>query len=170
MSHEISFAHNFFLISMIILKIFAAHSSTTGMFCAKFRNDWATNKQIMDKRDFVTFESKMIFGRISCIAITWGFLYIFNGLMQDCSISIAHTLEILQSCTKPLFFPCHCYTLCYLVQYHTVLWEDHTIFEISWQTKKTNRHLEYELPINRISTGMRLIFAIFMIFIWLWVN
>ena len=25
-----------------------------------------------------------------------------NGLVQDCSISIANTLEILQSCTKPL--------------------------------------------------------------------
>ena len=24
-----------------------------------------------------------------------------NGLVQDCNISIAHTLEILQSCTKP---------------------------------------------------------------------
>ena len=26
----------------------------------------------------------------------------FDGLVQDCSISIATTLEILQSCTKPL--------------------------------------------------------------------
>ena len=28
-----------------------------------------------------------------------------NGSVQDCSISIADTLEILQSCTKPLI--CH---------------------------------------------------------------
>ena len=26
----------------------------------------------------------------------------FNGLVQDCSISIANAMEILQSCTKPL--------------------------------------------------------------------
>ena len=25
----------------------------------------------------------------------------FDGLVQDCSISIANALEILQSCTKP---------------------------------------------------------------------
>ena len=28
----------------------------------------------------------------------------FNGLVQDCSNSIANTLELLQSCTKPLNF------------------------------------------------------------------
>ena len=27
-----------------------------------------------------------------------------NGLMQDCSYSIANTLELLQSCTKPLIY------------------------------------------------------------------
>ena len=44
----------------------------------------------------------------------------FNGLVQDCSISIANTLEILQSCTKPLIcnkpsmpFLNHCLTLKY---------------------------------------------------------
>ena len=29
-----------------------------------------------------------------------------DGLVQDCSISIANTLEILQSCTKPLTYMC----------------------------------------------------------------
>ena len=27
---------------------------------------------------------------------------LFDGLVQDCSISIANTLELLQSCIKPL--------------------------------------------------------------------
>ena len=30
--------------------------------------------------------------------IRWGYI---NGLMQDCSNSIANTLELLQSCAKP---------------------------------------------------------------------
>ena len=30
-------------------------------------------------------------------------LYNINGLVQDCSNSIANTLELLQFCTKPLF-------------------------------------------------------------------
>ena len=29
----------------------------------------------------------------------------FDDLVQDCSISIANALEILQSCTKPLIYP-----------------------------------------------------------------
>ena len=32
-------------------------------------------------------------------------LKIYRWLMQDCSNSIANTLEILQSCTKPLIYP-----------------------------------------------------------------
>ena len=30
------------------------------------------------------------------------FIQYVDGLVQDCSISIANTLDILQSCTKPL--------------------------------------------------------------------
>ena len=38
----------------------------------------------------------------SSLVITWSSLtlYHINGLVQDCSISIANALEILQSCTK----------------------------------------------------------------------
>ena len=32
----------------------------------------------------------------------WERLYTFYGLVQDCSISIANAMEILQPCTKPL--------------------------------------------------------------------
>ena len=31
----------------------------------------------------------------------------FDGLVQNCSNCIANTLEILQSCTKPLIWKCH---------------------------------------------------------------
>ena len=40
-----------------------------------------------------------------------GVVYI-NGLVQDCSNSIANALELLQSCTKPLI-------LCYVTMYCT---------------------------------------------------
>ena len=38
-----------------------------------------------------------------------GFCGGFDGLVQDCSISIANAMEILQSCTKPLL--CFGYSL-----------------------------------------------------------
>ena len=34
-------------------------------------------------------------------------MYSINGLVQDCSISIADAMEILQSCTKPLLCDLH---------------------------------------------------------------
>ena len=36
--------------------------------------------------------------------MTWGPFKYLNGLMQDCSISIANVLEILQPCTKPYLY------------------------------------------------------------------
>ena len=33
--------------------------------------------------------------------MSWCYHAFFYGLVQDCSISIANALEILQSCTKP---------------------------------------------------------------------
>ena len=39
------------------------------------------------------------------LSLMWAmFFYHINGLVQDCSISIAKALEILQSCTKPSIF------------------------------------------------------------------
>ena len=35
-----------------------------------------------------------------------------DGLVQDCSISIANALEILQSCTKPLIYACYSALMC----------------------------------------------------------
>ena len=41
--------------------------------------------------------------------IETGHIYFYNnGLVQDCSISIANAMEILQSCTKPLERKCPC--------------------------------------------------------------
>ena len=48
-----------------------------------------------------------IYASLSLNELTLYMLYLLqrtyvDGLMQDCSISIANTLEILQFCTKPL--------------------------------------------------------------------
>ena len=45
----------------------------------------------MNEQDFDGFEFQKSFGWIGYI----------DGLVQDCSISIANVLEILQSCIKP---------------------------------------------------------------------
>ena len=40
----------------------------------------------------------------SHISLSWGNRINIDGLVQDCSISIANALEILQSCTRPLIW------------------------------------------------------------------
>ena len=42
----------------------------------------------------------------SCKCDPYSLCNIFDGLVQDCSISIANALEILWSCTKPLILEC----------------------------------------------------------------
>ena len=66
--HEISFAHNSCFSSPIALKFCTEHDSVTAVLCAKFQTDWTIETDVMDERDFVRFEFKMSFGRISYIA------------------------------------------------------------------------------------------------------
>ena len=42
-----------------------------------------------------------------------------DGLVQDCSISIALAMEILQSCTKPSIWWCHCVRIIVITVYAT---------------------------------------------------
>ena len=85
--------------------------------------------------------------------------YYINGLVQDCSISIANALEILQPCTKPSRYcvqlqeseiwhaiwwsiymrskPFFCHTISRniitLVQFHVKLWSIYVIYVVSLQ-------------------------------------
>ena len=54
-----------------------------------------------------------------------------NGLVQDCSNSIANALELLQSCRKPWIYGLH-WSLHYHNQYHVEL--DHVLsyLFVSW--------------------------------------
>ena len=69
-SREVSFAHNLFRSSPIILKFCTEPGSdTTILFInIKFQNDWTTKTDVMEERDFVRVELKMTFGQISYTA------------------------------------------------------------------------------------------------------
>ena len=58
-SCEISFAHNLFINYLIVLKPCTKHDSDTALFCARFRNNWTTETNVMDEQDFTRFEFKM---------------------------------------------------------------------------------------------------------------
>ena len=58
-----SFALNSYLNWPNVLKFCTEHSSITAVLCAKFRNDWAIETDVMDKLDFTRFEFKMSFGQ-----------------------------------------------------------------------------------------------------------
>ena len=67
-SREISFAHNSCFSWPIDLRFCTEHGSITTVLCAKLQTDWTIEKDVMDERDFASFEFKMGFGRISYIA------------------------------------------------------------------------------------------------------
>ena len=54
------FVHNINLSCPIILKFCTKHGSGTAMLCAKFRNDWATEKYLMGIQDFTRFELRWV--------------------------------------------------------------------------------------------------------------
>ena len=62
-SREITFVHIIRFICPIVLKPCTEHDSATVVLCAKFQNDWITERNVMNKRDFTRFQS---FERISC--------------------------------------------------------------------------------------------------------
>ena len=79
-----------FIISMSVVKLF-----------------WFFFSEVMGQWDIRIFEIKLSFWKMSYIAtIPWTQLYHLleniDGLVQDCSITSASAMEILQSCTKPL--------------------------------------------------------------------
>ena len=59
-----TFDHNLFLISQIILKFHTEHGSITAVLCVKFQNDLAMEMDVMDERAFMIFEFKKKFGGI----------------------------------------------------------------------------------------------------------
>ena len=89
-----------------------------------------------------------------------------DGLVQDCSNSIANALELLQSCTKPLLwgmYHVHCFGFCnYLHEYlnknnkcifivammilnfKLQLWES-ILMKLNYETVSMNKQLLYDL-------------------------
>ena len=61
------FVHNLFCNHPNILEFCTRHCSDTTVFSATFHNDWTTETDVMDERDFRRFEFKMSFGWISYI-------------------------------------------------------------------------------------------------------
>ena len=61
-SRQISFAHKLFLNYPIVLKFCTEHGSDTAVLCAKFQNDWATETELMDEREFTRFDFKISLG------------------------------------------------------------------------------------------------------------
>ena len=61
-SRKKSFVHNIGLNNPIVLKCWTEHGSITVVLCAKFQDDWAIEKNVMDWRNFARFEFKMSFG------------------------------------------------------------------------------------------------------------
>ena len=53
---EISFFYTLILSCSIIVNFSTQHGSGTAMLCAKFQNDWANGKEVMDKWDFMRFD------------------------------------------------------------------------------------------------------------------
>ena len=62
---EVSFAHILFHIDSIVLKCCTLHSGDTDVICAKYQKHVKTERDVMDYRDFPSFEFQMNFGRIS---------------------------------------------------------------------------------------------------------
>ena len=67
-SCEVLFTYNVFISYPIVSNFCTEYNSHTSVLCAKCRNDWTTEKDVMDERDFVIFEVKVSFGWKSYIA------------------------------------------------------------------------------------------------------
>ena len=61
-SREVSFAHNLFVSSSIALTFDSEHGRDTDALCPKSQNDWTTQMDDIDERDFARFEFKRSFG------------------------------------------------------------------------------------------------------------
>ena len=84
----ISFVNDLLLSQQIVLKFCIEHGSITAMLCVKCQNDLTSEIDVMDKRDFVRFEFKMSFGRISYMYILqqptdWIYKYICTSPSQS---------------------------------------------------------------------------------------
>ena len=97
-SCEISFVHNIHLNCPMGLKFCTEHGSDTAVLCAKFQTDRWTEAWVMSKRDFVRFEFKMNFGRISHIAQgpwchhEWIRLHLFNEDTYPSGVSTTNAI------------------------------------------------------------------------------
>ena len=78
-----TFTHNLFFSSPIVLKFCTEHDSYTVVLCAKYQNDWATEIDAMDERDFARFEFKMSSVGKSCIATSPRWHYQPNTMCED---------------------------------------------------------------------------------------
>ena len=67
-SHKNSFSDNICRSCPVILKFCTEHGRDTAVLCAKFQDNWIIKMDVMGERDFVRFEFKICFRRISCIA------------------------------------------------------------------------------------------------------
>ena len=79
-SRETLFAHNSCFIWPIALKFCSQHGSITAVLYAGFQTDWTIKTDVMDEQDFVRFEFKMSFGRISYIAQYPSYLKWIQGI------------------------------------------------------------------------------------------
>ena len=52
---EISFVHNIHCCCKVALKFCTEHGNITALICAKFQNDWVTDKWAISKLEFVRF-------------------------------------------------------------------------------------------------------------------
>ena len=83
-SREISFAHNLLLSYLIVLEFCTEHDSDTVVLYAKFQNDWTSETNVLDERDFARFEFKTYFGPIS--------YRIYRTGMAWCSCCTSHEI------------------------------------------------------------------------------
>ena len=65
------------------------HGGDTVVLCAKFENDWTTEKDLMDERDLARFKFKVSFGRIFYIA-QHSWIYWQNEIMETSVIIEYH--------------------------------------------------------------------------------
>ena len=68
--------------------VFLSSTDSTVLACAGFHGDVLTLTKLLDARLKVRLQG----------------IFHIDGLVQDCSISSALAMEILQSCTKPLIY------------------------------------------------------------------
>ena len=60
---EISFTHKSILICKIVFKFRREHGNITAVLCSKFQNESMIEMDVLEERDFASFEFEMGFGR-----------------------------------------------------------------------------------------------------------